>query len=109
MYRDRFEWDTAKNASNKKKHGIAFEDAILIFDDPYLLEKYDSKHSDIEDRFLALGSIYDILLVAVVYTDRKGKTRIISARHTTKAEKRLYYDKINDCYGSKAQFNKREN
>ena len=102
MHRDCFEWDTAKNASNKKKHGIAF-------DDPYLLEKYDSKHSDIEDRFLAIGSIYDILLVAVAYTDRKGKTRIISARHATKAEKRLYYDKINDCYGSKAQFNKREN
>ncbi|WP_428769246.1 BrnT family toxin [Treponema sp. HNW] len=102
MHRNCFEWDITKNKSNEKKHGIAFEDAILIFEDPYLLEKYDSKHSNDEDRFLALGSIYGILLVAVAYTDRKGKTRIISARRATKTEQRLYYDKINEYYGSKA-------
>ncbi len=95
-----FEWDEDKNRSNKKKHGVGFEDAILIFDDPYLLEKYDFKHSDDEDRFFAIGSVYEILLLAVAYTDRNGRTRIISARPATKNEKELYYDKINDYFTS---------
>lgn len=97
MVRECFEWDTIKNDNNKRKHGVSFEDAILIFDDPYLLEKYDSKHSEYEDRFLAIGSICGLVLVTVAYTDRDGITRIISA---SKAEKELYYDKINEYYGS---------
>ena len=100
MVRDCFEWDTTKNDNNKRKHGVSFEDAILIFDDPYLLEKYDSKHSEYEDRFLAIGSICGLVLITVAYTDRDGITRIISARSATKAEKVLYYDKIDEYYGS---------
>ena len=63
-----------------------------------MLEKYDSKHSEYEDRFLAIGSICGLVLMAVAYTDRAGITRIISARSATKAEKELYYDKINEYY-----------
>lgn len=99
MNKSYFEWDTDKNSKNKEKHGIAFEEDILIFDDPYLLEKYDISHSDDEDRFLAIGSIKGILIVPLAYTDRNGRTRIISARAATKKEKELYYDTINTYIG----------
>lgn len=96
MIRECFEWDSEKNDSNTRKHGITFEKAILIFDDPYLLEKYDTAHSEDEDRFIAIGSIAGVLIVTVVYTDRNEITRIISARPATKQEKELYYDTIHD-------------
>ena len=40
-----FEWDSIKNEANKKKHGISFENAIRVSNDPCLLEKYDALHS----------------------------------------------------------------
>ena len=101
MHNGDFEWNIQKNEINKKKHGLAFEDAILIFDDPYLLERYDAKHSDYEDRFTAIGTVCGILPAVVSYTYRENKTRIISARYATKKEERFYCDTINDSDRSK--------
>ena len=86
----KFEWDEEKNSYNKKKHGISFETAAYVFYDTYYIEIYDFKHSVTEDRYIAIGSVGDILFV--VFTERCDSIRIISARIATDEERRLYYD-----------------
>ena len=85
------EWDSEKNAINIKKHGIDFRYAARVFNDLYRIEYYDEAHSGEEDRYNTIGMVDDILFV--VYTERKNRTRIISARYATKQERRLYYDR----------------
>ncbi len=86
----KFEWDENKEAVNKEKHKISFETASRVFDDPYCIEMLDVNHSDVEDRYIAIGKVKDILFV--VFTERKDITRLISARFATAAERRAYYD-----------------
>ena len=95
-----FEWDNEKNTINKQKHKIGFEEAVLVFDDPFHIELYDTAHSDREDRFLAIGTVLNVLIVLVVYTEKNEKVRIISARPATNKEKELYYDAVNNTFGS---------
>ena len=83
------EWDDEKYKLNVKKHGIYFEDAARIFLDDNRIEDYDELHSDDEDRWKVIGKVMDIL--AVIYTERGEKYRIISARYATKEEEDEYY------------------
>ena len=85
-----FEWDDEKNRINKKKHGISFETAAHVFEDPNCLEMYDFEHSSDEDRYIAIGAVGDILFV--VYTERVDNIRLISARLASNVERSLYYD-----------------
>ena len=85
-----FEWDETKNAINKAKHGISFETAAYVFEDPYYIEMYDIDHSTEEDRFIASGMVGKVLFV--VFTERKESIRLLSARYATEAERKLYYD-----------------
>ena len=86
-----FEWDEEKNELNIKKHGISFEEAVAIFDDPYFLELRDDEHStQEEERFLGFGLLRDTVVAMAVYTER-GRTRIISARRAIKKEEMQYY------------------
>lgn len=89
-----FEWDEDKNIANLRKHRIAFEDAVFVFKDLNLLEAYDVKHSNLnEDRWYAIGFAERIL--CVVFTERLGKIRIISARLATRKEIHEYHKKNN--------------
>ena len=81
-----------KKDVNLKKHGISFDDAILVFDDPYVLILRDDIHSNSEERFIAIGMANDVLFV--VYTERANNIRIISARKAVKAEIKEYYDRV---------------
>lgn len=85
-----FEWDVEKNWKNKAKHGISFEVAAHVFEDPYYIEMFDFEHSDEEERFIAIGKVGYVLFV--VFTERKDRIRIISARIATASERRLYND-----------------
>jgi len=88
-------WDEAKNRTNRKKHGVSFEEASSLFHrgDDYL-EIFDDAHSDEEDRFIAIGPIKKGL-VLVVYTEPDEDTiRLISARWATKREADLYRSHI---------------
>jgi hypothetical protein len=85
-----FEWDEGKNKLNKTKHGISFETAAHVFDDPDYIEMFDFEHSLEEDRYIAIGMVGDILFV--VFTERKDNIRLISARLATELERSLYYD-----------------
>jgi uncharacterized DUF497 family protein len=83
-----FEWDEAKNTLNKRKHGIAFEDAKFVFGDPNKVVLPDLLHDE-EERWLAIGLVNKVLFV--VFTERdENVIRLISARLATNAEKELY-------------------
>ena len=83
-----FEWDYEKEQRNIKIHKISFETAKLVFNDNNRIELFDINHSGGEDRIITIGKVDKVLFV--VYTERGEKTRIISARAATKAERRLY-------------------
>ncbi len=89
----KFEWDDEKAAINLKKHKVAFEDAVYVFQDENRIEFYDAEHSDNEDRYVAIGLVGTVLFV--VFTERKDVTRIISARKANSLERSYYYDNIN--------------
>ena len=87
----RFEWDPAKEAANRAKHGLSFGDVTGLFTSGVdYLEIADVRHDDDEDRFIAIGPITRGI-VLVVFTERHENTiRIISARRATKTETALY-------------------
>jgi uncharacterized DUF497 family protein len=87
----RFEWDEDKNIINKEKHGIDFEDAIYVFNDPLHIEMYDEVHSIEEERWIVIGDIGAVVLVVIAYRE-EDIVRIISAREATFAERRQYYE-----------------
>lgn len=88
----RFEWDKDKNEKNRTKHGIWFEEARSVFDDPKGRLFLDPDHSDDEDRFVILGmsSLWRLLAVVHCYREFGSVTRIISARQATKKEETFY-------------------
>ena len=86
-----FEWDEEKAAANLIKHGVSFQDAVLVFNDEYYIEYYDKAHSIDEDRYNVIGKVDEVLFV--VYTERRNRIRIISARIATPYERGLYYDR----------------
>ena len=83
------EWDNNKAASNLIKHKIDFEDAKNIFLDPNRLQREDKRDYD-ETRIQVIGIVNQVVLF-VVYTQRNGRYRIISARRANKNERRQYY------------------
>ena len=87
----KYEWDAEKNSINQRKHGISFEVAVAVFWDDYRLELYDEMHSVEEDRYIAIGLVEEVLFV--VYTERKDRVRLISARLANEHERRLYFDR----------------
>ncbi|MEM9008468.1 MAG: BrnT family toxin [Cyanobacteria bacterium P01_F01_bin.86] len=88
----RFEWDPQKAESNRKKHGISFEEAKTAFYDDNARLIHDPEHSQDEDRYILLGlsQILRLLIVCHVYRENDEVIRIISARPATKAEYRQY-------------------
>jgi uncharacterized DUF497 family protein len=87
-----FQWDETKEETNKRKHGISFELASLVFADPLALTRKD--YTQEEDRWQIIGSVQGVLVVLVVYTIREDAEetaiRIISARKASSKERRLY-------------------
>lgn len=86
----RFDWNHNKAESNAVKHGITFEEAVTVFDDPDLMFTQDSQHSQGEEREWAIGATENGLIVVVVFTMRDKQIRIISARIATKREYQSY-------------------
>lgn len=85
-----FEWDNAKERSNRKKHGIDFTAAAKAFLDPYMIE-FDEHDASGELRFNAIGLV-DGRILFVTYTMRDEVIRIISARGAEPHEKRKYHE-----------------
>ena len=85
-----FEWDEEKASANLEKHGVSFEEAQTVFDDPLYVDFYDPEHSYEEHRYIILGESHQGRLLLVSYTERGGVIRLISSRETTPAERRDY-------------------
>ncbi|WP_244621631.1 BrnT family toxin [Neomesorhizobium albiziae] len=89
----RFEWDPEKARRNLAKHGIAFDVAQFVFDDPLYLLVPD-RFEDGEQRWHAIGMVGEIAILLVVHTypdpDREDLVRIIGARKATPHERRRY-------------------
>jgi uncharacterized protein len=89
-----FSWDERKNAANRKKHGISFELAEKVFDDPFQVNRLE-RIVEGEERWQTIGSVRGrvLLLVAHTWEDlESGEThiRIISARQANRQERTVY-------------------
>jgi hypothetical protein len=85
-----FEWDNPKAKLNLKKHGINFEEAKAVFQDPLAYIFDDEWHSVGEKREIIIGHDDKNRLLVVCFTERNQMIRIISARLTTKKERQDY-------------------
>jgi uncharacterized DUF497 family protein len=88
-----FEWDEKKNRANQLKHGLSFETAVQVFEDPYAL-MFPERVVEDEERWHAIGRAGGIAILLVVYSitedDDEEKVRIISARKANRRERALY-------------------
>jgi uncharacterized DUF497 family protein len=86
-----FAWDERKNRVNKRKHGISFETASQVFDDPFHLTTQD-REVEGEPRWQTLGIVNGIHVLLVAYAVREDEDviRILSARKATPGERRMY-------------------
>jgi uncharacterized DUF497 family protein len=85
-----FEWNKNKAVKNLSKHGVSFEEAKTVFDDPLYVDFYDPEHSESEERYLIVGESDRGRLLIVSYTERGDVIRLISAREVTQTEREAY-------------------
>ena len=81
-----FEWHDEKEKSNRRKHGVGFEEAAQIFGSG-ILARHETHET--EDRYVAIG-LAGIKTLVVVFTQRRENIRIISARKAAPSERRRY-------------------
>ena len=88
-----YTWNEDKNNSNIKRHGIAFEDAMRIFEGP-TVERVDDRFEYGEVRIYAIGLVNG-LEITVIYTDLDNdERRIISAWRAEPHERRTYWQRV---------------
>jgi hypothetical protein len=87
-----FEWNPDKARSNQKKHGVSFNEASTVFNALLSVTFPDPDHSYGEDRYVIIGLSSAGRILVVPHTDRADRVRIISARESTRNERRFYED-----------------
>lgn len=87
---EKIEWDEAKARSNSVKHRISFVGAATVFLDPQSYTRLMTNSDYGEERFKIIGSVGEEI-IAVIYTIRGSKYRIISARSASRGERRAYH------------------
>jgi hypothetical protein len=89
-----FSWDPAKAASNRTKHGVPFEEAMQVFEDPLALSRIDGDRDIPEERWVTIGAAARGLILVVhthfEWDDDIVAIRIISARRPTRREAAQY-------------------
>ena len=90
----RFEWDAKKNEANIREHGVSFEEAREVFDDPLHIALLDARFDYFQERWITIGATRRrrIVVAANLYFDDDDEeiVRIISAREATTKERRQY-------------------
>lgn len=91
----RFEWDARKNAANKRKHGVSFEEAETVFYDERGLFMEDPDEEEDEERFILMGLSAALRALVVCHCFREGDSviRIVSARKADREERRAYEER----------------
>ena len=86
-----YEWDAAKAAENRRRHGIDFLDSIAAIEDPNRLEEVDTRLEYGEERMRIIGLAIGNVLFVVTTQRGDRMCRIISARRATRHEQDRYY------------------
>lgn len=86
-----FEFDSEKNLSNKKKHGVSLEDAKTLWNSDHII--VPAKNIDGEERYLILGH-FKKKVHAAIFTYRGENIRLISFHRADERLTRYYYEKI---------------
>ena len=93
----KFEWDPSKAASNIRKHGTSFEEAITVFKDPLAFIFDDTAHSEHEHREIIIGLSALRRMILVCFVERyEDIIRIVSARPATRQEIKDYEENVNN-------------
>jgi hypothetical protein len=92
----RFSWDPNKSEANRRKHRVAFEEALTVFSDAAARILDDPSHSSAELREIIVGHSHRGRVLLVSFTERDGLVRIISARRATRHEKEDYESENRD-------------
>ena len=85
-----FEWDPRKAGTNKRKHGVTFQEGTTVFGDPLAITYVDPDHSEDEERHITFGLSKQNRPLVVSHADRGSGTRIISAGLMTRKERKIY-------------------
>jgi uncharacterized DUF497 family protein len=90
-----FEWDERKDRTNRRKHGVSFEEAKTVFSDDRALLIDDPDHSEDEERFVLLGLSSSLRTLVVCHCYRRGGDiiRIITARKADRQERAKYNER----------------
>jgi uncharacterized DUF497 family protein len=88
-----FEWDRAKARANWAKHRITLDEAATVFLDEFSITVVDPDHSIDEDRWIVIGLSAQQRLLVVVFAERDGILRLISARRASRAERVKYEER----------------
>ncbi len=93
-YDGRFAWDAVKSEMNRKKHGLAFDEVLDMFSDPFMLEIYDEPHSSFfEQRNMGIARWKNQVLTSA-YAEHGSRIRIITVRKSTPKEEEAFYGYI---------------
>ena len=84
-----FEWDPRKADTNRRKHGVTFQEGTTVWGDPLAITFADPDHSEDEERYITFGLSRQKRLIVVSHADRGNKTRIISARLMSREERKI--------------------
>jgi uncharacterized protein len=95
-----FDWDPAKAESNRRKHGVAFEDAMGVFADPMALSRPDEESGQGEERWVTIGRnpASNLLLVVHTWIERRYASSRLAARHAAKSANTRKGDSMKDEY-----------
>lgn len=89
-----FEWNKGNLDKSYQKHGITPNESEEVFLDENLKVVKDFKHSQTEERFIALSKTFKGKSLFVVFTIRKNEIRVVSARKSNLKERRKYEQKV---------------
>jgi uncharacterized protein len=85
-----FAWDQSKADANFQKHGVTFEEAVSVFENPIAAIFGDEAHSEEEPREIIVGHSVENRLLLVCFVEHERAVRIISARLATAKERKDY-------------------
>jgi hypothetical protein len=91
-----FEWDSGNRDKNWAQHKVAWTEVEEVFFNQPLLAYPDPKHSSTEERFYLLGRTGEDRRLQIVFTIRRNRIRVISARDMSKKERRLYDETLEE-------------
>lgn len=89
----RFDWDAGNRDKNWRRHKVLWWECEEVFFNQPLYVLADRKRSLSEERLYALGRTHDDRFLFIVFTRRKSKVRVISARDMSKKERKIYLEK----------------